>query len=165
MPTRSVRRSSGFVQVRFWETTPAKRGKGFSTASQLLRDGSMYSRICLLRSFLRKSGNTCTIDRPETFRYTLDMTATGILTEADILREVVGPDRPTFSPELIQELLSLKFNDVATERIRDLLQKNNSGTITPAERSTLKNYLRVGEFLDLMQAKARVTRHLNGSVE
>lgn len=92
------------------------------------------------------------------------MNASGILTEADILREVVDPNRPTFSPQLVQELLSLKFNDDATNRIRDLLQKNNSGTITPAEKSTLDNYLRVGEFLDLMQAKARVTLHQNGSV-
>ena len=92
------------------------------------------------------------------------MSPNGILTEADILSEVVGPDRPTFSPQLVQELLSLKFNDQATNGIRDLLQKNNSGTIPPAEKSTLDNYLRVGEFLDLMQAKARVTLHENGSL-
>jgi hypothetical protein len=92
------------------------------------------------------------------------MSATRILTEADILKEVVDPNRPTFSPQLVQELLSLKFNDQATNRIRDLLQKNNSGKISPAEKATLANYLRVGEFLDLIQAKARVARHHNGSV-
>ena len=78
------------------------------------------------------------------------------LTEADILTEVVEPNRPTLSPQLAEELLSLRFNDAATDRIRDLLQKNNAGKITPAEKSTLENYLRVGEFLDLMQAKARL---------
>ena len=91
------------------------------------------------------------------------MSATGILTEADILKEVVDPNRSTFSPQLVQELLSLKFNEDATNRIRDLLQKNNSGTISSAEKSTLDNYLRVGEFLDLIQAKARLTLHQNGS--
>jgi hypothetical protein len=85
------------------------------------------------------------------------------LTEADILTEVVEPDRPTLSPQLAQELLSLKFNDDATKRIRELLRKNNAGTITANEKSTLEKYLRVGEFLDLMQAKARVTLHHQGS--
>lgn len=85
------------------------------------------------------------------------MSTEATLTEADILTEVVEPNRPTISPELAEELLSLRFNDGANIRIRDLLQKNNAGTIKPAEKQTLDNYLRVGEFLDLMQAKARIT--------
>ena len=80
-----------------------------------------------------------------------------ILTEADILTEVVDPKRATLSPELAQELLSLRFNEDATDRMRELLSKKNAGTIMPAEKLTLDNYLRVGEFLDLMQAKARIT--------
>ena len=91
------------------------------------------------------------------------MSTEATLTEADILTEVVEPNRATFSPQLAEELLSLRFNDNATNRIRDLLQKNNAGNITPAEKSTQENYLRVGEFLDLMQAKARITLHQNGS--
>jgi hypothetical protein len=79
------------------------------------------------------------------------------MTEADILTEVVEPNRPTLSPEVAEELLALRFNDSATIRMRELLQKNNAGTITPPEKQTLDNYLRVGEFLDLMQAKARLT--------
>ncbi|MDA1055730.1 MAG: hypothetical protein O3C40_35495 [Planctomycetota bacterium] len=85
------------------------------------------------------------------------------LTEADILTEVVEPNRATLSPQLAEELLSLHFNEKATNQIRELLQKNNSGSITPAEKATLEKYLRVGEFLDLMQAKARLTLHQNGS--
>ena len=91
------------------------------------------------------------------------MNIEAILTEADILTEVVEPNRPTLSPQLAEELLSLHFNDRATERIRELLQKNNAGTITAAEKSTLEKFLRVGEFLDLMQAKARLTLHQNGA--
>lgn len=91
------------------------------------------------------------------------MNTEATLTEADILTEVVEPNRRTLSPQLAEELLSLHFNDQATDRIRELLQKNTTGTITPAEKSTLEKYLRVGEFLDLMQAKARLTLHQNGS--
>jgi hypothetical protein len=38
-----------------------------------------------------------------------------------------------------------------------LLGKNNAGTISSAEKATLDNYLCVGELLDLMQAKARLS--------
>jgi hypothetical protein len=41
--------------------------------------------------------------------------------------------------------------------MRGLLQKNNRGTITGEERVVLERYLRVGRFLDLLQAKARVS--------
>ena len=85
------------------------------------------------------------------------------LTEADILTEVVEPNRATLSPQLAEELLSLRFNDDATDRIRNLLQKNNAGIINSSEKQTLNNYLRVGEFLDLMQAKARLTLADTGS--
>ena len=44
------------------------------------------------------------------------------LTEADILDKVVEPNRSTFSRQVAEEFLSLRFNDVATERIRELLQ-------------------------------------------
>lgn len=91
------------------------------------------------------------------------MNTAATLTEADILAEVIEPDRATLSPQLAEELLSLRFNADATNQIRELLRKNNAGTITSAEKMTLDNYLRVGEFLDLMQAKARLTLHRSGS--
>jgi hypothetical protein len=36
-------------------------------------------------------------------------------------------------------------------------RRKNAGTITAAEESDLHKYLRVGQFLDLMQAKARLS--------
>jgi len=45
----------------------------------------------------------------------------------------------------------------ATRRIQELLEKNNGGTIEPSERAELDKYLRVGQFLDLIQAKARLS--------
>ena len=79
------------------------------------------------------------------------------LPEADILDEVVERNRSTFSRQVAEGFLSLRFNETATERIRELLQKNNAGTISEVEKATLDNYLRVGEFLDLLQAKARIS--------
>lgn len=85
------------------------------------------------------------------------MISPSALTEADILDEIVEPSRSTFSRQVAEEFLSLRFNETATERIRELLQKKNVGTISEVEKATLDNYLRVGEFLDLLQAKARVS--------
>ena len=81
------------------------------------------------------------------------------LTDADILSDVVAAlsvqcDEPTLSQEFAR---AVRFNDHATNRIREFLQKKNAGTITPAEQSDLHKYLRVGQFLDLMQAKARLS--------
>ncbi len=83
-----------------------------------------------------------------------------ILTEADILSEVVAPNEPTLSQEFARAVLSVRFNDGATNRIRELLQKSNAGNLTTAEASDLEKYLRVGQFLDLMQAKARLSLQL-----
>ena len=67
------------------------------------------------------------------------------------------------SPQFAQELLSFHLKDEAKARIRELLQKKNAGTISPAEQSTLQEYLVTGEFLDLLHAKARRTLRQSGS--
>lgn len=85
------------------------------------------------------------------------MSTNQLITEIDILSDVVEPDQPTLSPELARELLKFRFKDQAKDHIRELLQKNNAGAINADEKETLDRYLRVGEFLDLMQAKARLT--------
>ena len=43
------------------------------------------------------------------------------------------------------------------------MDKNSKGTITDAERAEMEKYLRVGTFLDLIQAKARVSLQHCGS--
>jgi hypothetical protein len=91
------------------------------------------------------------------------MNSEATLSPADILTEVIDPDRPTFSPQFAREVLAFHFNDGAKARIRELLQRRNAGAITAAEQSTLDSYLRVGEFLDILQAKARVTLRQSGA--
>ena len=79
------------------------------------------------------------------------------ITEEDILNEVVAPDRPGLTEAAARSILSVRFSDSARKRIRQLLKENNSGDISSAERAELDKYLRVGQFLDLLQAKARVS--------
>jgi hypothetical protein len=77
------------------------------------------------------------------------------ITEADILTELVDPNCPDLDPEAARAVLALKFSRPATTKIRGLLRRNNQGTITANERITLDRYLRIGQFLDLIQAKAK----------
>lgn len=79
------------------------------------------------------------------------------LTEADILEKVVSPNVADLTPEAARSLLDFKFDSPTTKRIRQLLQKNNRGTISADERIILQKYLRVGQFLDLIHAKARLS--------
>jgi hypothetical protein len=79
------------------------------------------------------------------------------ITEADILAEVVAPHQPNLSAHVARSILDLKFSKAATKQIRELLRKNNRGIITAEERVTLEKYLRVGQFLDLLQAKAKLS--------
>src|SRR5579863_913147 len=109
----------------------------------------VISPDCQSRQWLRR--NSC---RP-CYNRCMDSSAT--LTEADILSEIVAPGEPTLNQQFASAVLAVRFTDGATDRIRDLLQKNNAGTLSPAEKSNLDKYLRVGQFLDLMQAKARLS--------
>ena len=84
------------------------------------------------------------------------MPETPTITEAEILEEIIASMRPDLTPEAARSLVKLKFGKEATKRIRQLLRKNNQGRITADERITLQKYLRVGQFLDLMQAKAKL---------
>ena len=78
-------------------------------------------------------------------------------TEADILSDIIAPNRADLHPEAARSLLGLRFSTDATKHLRRLLQQNNRGTITAEDRLTLEKYLRVGQFLDLLHAKARLS--------
>jgi len=93
------------------------------------------------------------------------MPNTSAITEADILSEVVAPDQPGIIPEFARAILDLHFTDKANKQIRKLLDKNNKGTIDETERAVLDKYLRVGQFLDLMQAKAKLSLEQPGATE
>ena len=83
--------------------------------------------------------------------------STSTISESDILEDLIVPDRPDLPPEAARAILELRFNESAQTRIRALLDKNNLGTITTNERDELEKYLRVGQFVDLMHAKAHLS--------
>lgn len=66
-------------------------------------------------------------------------------------------DQPGLSPESARALLDLRFGPSAVSRMNELAEKNRLGTLTEAERQEMGNYQRVGNFLNLMQGKARLS--------
>ena len=80
-----------------------------------------------------------------------------MITEADILAHVIAPDQPDLPPESARVIFELKFDQTALERMNDLAEKNRIGAMSEAERMEMEKHLRVGQFLNLLQAKARVS--------
>ena len=77
------------------------------------------------------------------------------LTEAEILADVLSPDQGDLPTAVAEAVLLWKFNHRATAHINELARRNQSGKISAVEREELERYLRVGSFLNLLQAKAR----------
>ena len=65
-------------------------------------------------------------------------------------------ERLVMSPDSAQAVLSIHFSAADEQRMRELMEKNNQGTITPAEQSEMEAFRRVGSFLAIIQAKARL---------
>jgi hypothetical protein len=91
------------------------------------------------------------------------MASTTDITEADILEKVVFRKAGDLTPEVARSYLSYKFDRATTKHIRELLRKNNRGTISAEERISLEKHLRIGQFLDLLHAKARLCLRGNGA--
>jgi hypothetical protein len=79
------------------------------------------------------------------------------IAEAQILEQVVLPDQPGMPPEFARAILDLRFDQSAVNRMNELAEKNRQGTLAEPERQEMEKYLRVGNFLNLMQAKARLS--------
>jgi hypothetical protein len=76
--------------------------------------------------------------------------------EADILSEIVSPEG-NIPPEGAKALLGLQFTSKAINRMNELAEKNREGTLSPQEKEEMEKYLRVGNFLSLVKAKARLS--------
>ena len=78
------------------------------------------------------------------------------LSEADILDRMIGAGDADMSAEAARALLQLKLDAESTRAIDRLLRANAAGTISTEDRLLLERYLRVGQLIDLVQAKARL---------
>ena len=89
-------------------------------------------------------------------RYTAFMSSTSDnISEGDILSAVVAANDGDLPVEAARSLLTLHFRPQAVERMNALAERNRRGELSPDELAELEKYLRVGQFLNLVQAKAR----------
>jgi hypothetical protein len=79
------------------------------------------------------------------------------ITEAEILERIVASKKGNLKPETARSFLEFQLPGREVARIRRLLRKNNAGSITAAERIARESYIRIGQFLDLLHAKARLS--------
>ncbi|MFP4120003.1 hypothetical protein [Coleofasciculus sp.] len=77
------------------------------------------------------------------------------LTEADIFARIVHPKAGNLPQELSRLILDLRFETEDITRMNELAEKNNRGLLSETERQDMEKYLRVGNFLNLLHAKAR----------
>jgi hypothetical protein len=59
------------------------------------------------------------------------------------------------SPEIARNVLQIQFDGADHDRVNALSEKAQQGTLTPAERDELDEYIRVGTLLGILQSKAR----------
>ena len=85
-----------------------------------------------------------------------------LLTDAEIFLEVFTNGEPTMSPELAHRLLALRFTEKQRARMVDLADRNNAGTLKPAERQEMFSYANVGAILSVLHAKARIALRERG---
>src|SRR4051812_14634435 len=63
--------------------------------------------------------------------------------------------KTTLTIPLARHILKLAFGPEDVARMRELAQRNSKGQITPAELDELDGYVKVGDFLAILQSKAR----------
>lgn len=77
------------------------------------------------------------------------------LTEADIFARIVHPEDGNLPQEVSHLVLNLRFESEDVHRMNELAERNNYGLLSETERQEMDKYMRVGNFLNLLHAKAR----------
>jgi hypothetical protein len=85
------------------------------------------------------------------------MASPASITETEILNEVIDAGRGDLTPDVAHSLLQWRFSDRAAGRMSELADRGNKGVLSAAEREELEKYLRVGNLVNLVQAKARLS--------
>ena len=78
------------------------------------------------------------------------------LSDADIFARAIVPSGNKMPRESAEAILMWRFPQADHDEMRDLLQKNSDGEITPEEREILQRYRRVGQMINILQAQAKL---------
>ena len=76
-------------------------------------------------------------------------------TDTQILGRLLGLEGKRLSPEKAHLVLSMKFSPEERRRIEELGGKCNEGTLSAQEKELYDAYVRVTDFLGILQSRAR----------
>lgn len=81
--------------------------------------------------------------------------------ESEMLTRVLEPVVEALNVETARVLAGIEFSRKDTDRMHELAEKNRSDELDDAEREEMDAYIRVGNFLGILQSKARRLINLN----
>ena len=82
--------------------------------------------------------------------------------EIEIWADVIEPDNHDMSESEANAVLRWRFNEAAKQRMEQLANRNGRGTLTVPEKEELEAYIRVGQVIGILQAKARLSLKRSG---
>lgn len=72
-----------------------------------------------------------------------------------LLGQVIEPLGRCLTPAAAKEILSLRADESAARRVEELAAKSDADTLSPEEKAEYQLFVEVGDFVALLQAKAR----------
>ncbi len=73
-----------------------------------------------------------------------------------VLERILEPVSSSLNDEAARKLIGLKADAKAQARVAELARKCNEGQLTAEERDEYETYVMAGEFIAILQAKARI---------
>jgi hypothetical protein len=82
--------------------------------------------------------------------------STDAFTETAIFERIVLPNEPPLSEQAAKSILAIGFSPEDRRQMELLAEKARQGTLTPDESEDIDNFERVGHYLSILHAKARM---------
>ena len=73
-----------------------------------------------------------------------------------VLERLLEPVSSSLNEEAARKLIGLRADPKAQARVDELARKCNEGKLTPEERAEYATYVLAGDFIAILQAKARL---------
>lgn len=85
------------------------------------------------------------------------MNSLSALDDYELLSDVFRGGTPDFDSDAARAVLSIGFSEQQKTQMLELAERGNRGELTPSEQEQLNRFRRVGNFLALIQSKARLS--------
>jgi hypothetical protein len=73
----------------------------------------------------------------------------------DILESLIDPAQGDFSQDLARYVLSMRFSEDRAAQYESLAERNQAGSLSPAEREELEAFVTANTLLMILKSKAR----------